>query len=222
MHLNSELLFKKYYKQYFTNNLYVLEIGPAGIPSAYSKFVNNDTLTWHTLDFADTTYIASNTNKLTYIIQNPYQFPIPDEQYDIVVSGQVIEHVQDIWLWLTEMKRILKKGGMIFIISPISWPYHEAPLDCWRIYPSAYEAMAHKLNIELVFSKFETLEIDLLKKLDSNVKTIPGKSFNYEVSMKRIRAISIWNRVIRLIPIIKNLLIIPFEVSYDTITVFKK
>ncbi|MES2559953.1 MAG: hypothetical protein V4590_09450 [Bacteroidota bacterium] len=65
MHLNSELILKKYYKPYFKPHIKVLEIGPAGIPSAYLKVVNNPTQ-WDTIDLASTKSIASSIDKLTY------------------------------------------------------------------------------------------------------------------------------------------------------------
>ena len=40
-------------------------------------------------------------------------FPAPSGAYDIVFSGQVIEHVRKIWLWIKELTRICKVGGLV-------------------------------------------------------------------------------------------------------------
>jgi SAM-dependent methyltransferase len=222
MHLNSELIFKKYCPPYFKDHIKVLEIGPAGIPSAYSKVVNNETIQWDTIDLKSTTHIASSIDKLTYTTENPYQFPIESNTYDIVLSGNVIEHVQDIWAWMNELKRILKTGGLIFTINPVSWEYHEAPIDCWRIYPKGYEAIAAKCNLKIVTCVFESLEIELLKKRDSKVLTIPGSSFCYYNRKDKISAILLWNKIIRQIPYFRRYLLIPLEVAYDTIAIMSK
>ena len=97
MHLNSELLFHKYALPFFREGMKVLEIGPAGYPSAYQKIVDNPTITWHTIDFDNTTFIDNAVSELTYTLNNPYSFPIDDNSYDVVLSGQVIEHVEKIY-----------------------------------------------------------------------------------------------------------------------------
>ncbi|MES2779036.1 MAG: methyltransferase domain-containing protein [Bacteroidota bacterium] len=222
MHLNSELIFRKYYEPYFKNNIKVLEIGPAGIPSAYSKVVNNPTIQWDTLDLKSTKYISSSIDKLTYTTDNPYIFPIESNSYDIVISGNVIEHVQNIWAWTNELKRIVKVNGHIFTINPVSWEYHEAPIDCWRIYPAGYEAIAVMCDLKIETCVFESLEIDILKKRDPKVYTIPGSSFCYYNRKDKITAILFWNRIIRQLPYFRRYLLIPLEVAYDTIAIMRK
>src|SRR5258706_3393896 len=98
MHLNSELLFAKSAKDYFRPGIRVLEIGPDGFPSAYRRTVSDASITWDTIDLHE-------SPALTYRAQAEYKFPIPDETYDVVVSGQVIEHVSKIWVWIREVAR---------------------------------------------------------------------------------------------------------------------
>lgn len=222
MHLNSELLFKKYRSDFFKPGIKVLEIGPSGIPSTYSKIVNDPSIQWETIDFEDTIYIESSPSKLTYTIKDPYSFPIPDNTYDIVLSGQVIEHVQEIWKWMWELKRITKRSGIIFIINPVSWPYHEAPLDCWRIFPSGMEAIAKYCELEVAMSLFESEEKKQLLAMDSKIITVPGKSYNYSNSVNKINRIIRWNRFLELFPTAIHDLKVPIEVSYDTISILRK
>ena len=163
MHLNSELMFQKYALPYFTNKLKIIEIGPSSFPSPYKKIVNNNNLTWDTIDFVNTEFVDSAAiQNLTFKLKSSYSFPIADSSYDIVVSGQVLEHVEKIWVWLGELKRIVKPGGYIITINPVSWPYHEAPVDCWRAFPSGIRALAdeHSLEVELcIFASLEAEEI---------------------------------------------------------------
>jgi len=222
MHLNSELLFKKYALPVFKNKIKVLEIGPAGVPSVYQKIVNNETIKWHTIDFESTTYIGASTNKLTYIINTPYTFPIEDEAYDIVLSGQVIEHVSKPWLWLKELKRVTKTNGTIITINPVSWPYHEAPIDCWRIFPSGIEALADETGLEILMCKFESLELDILKQKCQKLHFVPGRSYknayDQKILARRIRLEKITNKF----PIINKYLSTPIEVAFDCISILKK
>ena len=104
----------------------VLEIGPDKFPSTYCSLVADRSITWDTLDLWQDA-------RLTYSATSEYSFPAPSDTYDIVLSGQVIEHVRKIWLWIKELTRVCKVGGLVITINPVSWPYHEHPIDCWRV-----------------------------------------------------------------------------------------
>jgi methyltransferase family protein len=134
MHANSELLFQAYAVPYIAPESRVLEIGPDRFPSTYQKIMPHATRAWDTVDIYD-------SKNLTYPNAGEYAFPIPDDTYDVVISGQVIEHVKKIWCWIKEVERVCKKGGHVMIINPVSWPYHTHPVDCWRIFPDGMRAL---------------------------------------------------------------------------------
>lgn len=69
------------------------------------------------------------------VSRDPYRYPIPDDRYDIVMSGSTMEHVQAIWAWLPELVRVLRPGGMLAIVTHYAFPEHRYPVDCWRIMP---------------------------------------------------------------------------------------
>ena len=150
MHQNSILLYQEYILPKIKPNMRILEIGPNDFPSSYQKLAPAS-VKWETLDIYD-------SDKLTYSSAQEYAFPIEDNQYDMVISGQVMEHVKKIWLWIKEIERVCKPGGMVATISPVSWPYHEAPVDCWRIYPEGMKALLEDTSLEIIICKFETLE----------------------------------------------------------------
>lgn len=222
MHLNSKLLFEQFGKKYFLNGLRVLEIGPSGSPTMYQKIIDNPTLKWHTIDFENSEYIGEAKSSLTYVLQNPYKFPVESDSYDIVISGQVIEHVGKIWEWTNEIKRVLKNGGLMITINPVSWPYHEAPIDCWRIFPEGIKALASENNLSVIECFCDSLEINEIQKLDAKSVFIPGQSYRHAYENRKVRVLALWNKFIRIIPVFKNYLQIPFEVSYDTFSVLKK
>jgi ubiquinone/menaquinone biosynthesis C-methylase UbiE len=151
MHLNSELLFEKYATSLFRDNIRVLEIGPSDQPSPFCQLINNPAITWETLDI-------SSALKPTYVATNDYHFPIPDNTFDIIVSAQVIEHVKKIWLWIKEVTRVCKTGGNVITIAPVSWPFHEYPVDCWRIYADGMKALYEEANLRVEVCRTETLE----------------------------------------------------------------
>jgi len=173
MHLNSKLLFKKYAIEHFKDNQSVLEIGPTGYPSYYSQLVNMPSLKWHTLDIGETYIGQGHVNPSHIVSQEEYHYPVDDGAFDIVLSGQVMEHVRNIWRWVDELKRITRDNGLIIIISPVSWSYHEAPVDCWRIYPEGMKALMEEKGLRIIECCFESLEKDFFS---SRVKTRPGNS----------------------------------------------
>ncbi|MCA9031414.1 MAG: methyltransferase domain-containing protein [Planctomycetaceae bacterium] len=129
----------------------VLEIGPDGFPSTYRKLIDNSTLQWETIDILD-------DERLTHKAIDEYNFGLPDNAYDIVVSGQVIEHVRKTWRWIREVSRVCKPGGCVVTVNPVSWGYHEAPIDCWRIYPEGMKSLYDEADLEVEHCVAESLE----------------------------------------------------------------
>lgn len=84
------------------------------------------------------------------VLESPYRLPMKSESVDVIVSGQAFEHVEFFWLSFAEMLRVLKPGGMIFLIAPSRGPEHRYPQDCWRFYPDGYRALAKLGPCELI------------------------------------------------------------------------
>lgn len=196
MHLNSKLLFDKYAKEYFQSGMRILEIGPDGFPSEYHRIINDKSIIWDTIDLYD-------SPDLTYRSETPYVFPIADETYDVVLSGQVIEHVAKIWLWIREIARVLRTGGAAITIGPVSWPYHDYPIDCWRIYPDGMKALYDEASLSVVMSSWESLETP-------NFRTRPGRSLHSRSRKSQF----IWQ--------ILGRLGVRVEAAYDTVTIGRK
>ena len=75
---------------------------------------------------------------------------LPDNYADIILSNQVLEHVDNPSGYLKEALRILKPGGSIILTTHGYWFYHPTPNDYWR-WTSAglkkiVEAEGYKIN----------------------------------------------------------------------------
>jgi len=197
MHQNSRLLFENYAKKYFGSGMKVLEIGPDKFPSSYQTMVGNDAIAWHTLDLSENPH-------LTYMAVEEYSFPISDSTYDIALSGQVVEHVRKPWIWIKEVTRVCREGGLVITINPVSWPYHEAPVDCWRVYPEGMKALYEEAGLEVIASTAESFEVPTYRRY------IPGRSPEWQGWKWRVT-----NQLL-------GRLGFPVERAYDTITVGKK
>lgn len=199
MHTNSRLLFEKYAVPLFEGGMKVLEIGPDSFPSTYQHLTQAVPLEWHTLDIYD-------SPRLTYPNSSEYSFAIPDESYDIVLSGQVIEHVRKPWKWMPELARITRAGGFVITINPVSWVYHEAPVDCWRIYPDGMKGLYEDSSLTVIFSRWESLETPHFPTYR------PGISREHQP----------FGRKRRIVYDILGKFGFPVERAYDTITVGRK
>lgn len=84
------------------------------------------------------------------VLRSPYRFPLPARSVDLVVSGQAFEHIEFFWSTWQEIDRVLRPGGMVFLIAPSRGSEHRYPQDCWRFYPDGYRALAKISGAELV------------------------------------------------------------------------
>lgn len=58
--------------------------------------------------------------------------PAADGSFDLVLSTQVLEHVEDPGLYLAECKRVLRSGGQMLLSTHGIMVYHPDPVDFWR------------------------------------------------------------------------------------------
>ncbi len=197
MHQNTQLLFKKYALPYFKPGLRVLEIGPNKLPSNFQEILKDDSLTWHTLDLS-----FRNDIPLTYKTADEYAFPIEANSYDIVLSSSVIEHVRKIWRWMPELARVTRPGGHIITIAPVSWEYHEDPVDCWRIYPEGMKALCEDAGLKVLLCEWEALGIARLRKIGGSVQ--------------------LWQKLGGLLNLLHWKLKLPCEAAFDLMAIAQK
>jgi SAM-dependent methyltransferase len=87
---------------------------------------------------------------------NPYAWTeVPTESFDVVVSGQMLEHNPFFWVTMAEISRVVRPGGHVCITAPSKGPVHRAPLDCWRFYPDSASAICAYAGLDLVESYVE-------------------------------------------------------------------
>jgi SAM-dependent methyltransferase len=78
-------------------------------------------------------YIGADIDGTPDILIGPDgALPLADESVDFVVSFQVLEHVRYVPMYLSTARRVLKRGGGMFLSTHGVWPYHPHPTDYWR------------------------------------------------------------------------------------------
>ena len=84
------------------------------------------------------------------VLDDPYRLPLKDASVDLVISGQTLEHCAYFWQLFSEIARVMKDGGVAFVIAPSAGPIHRYPVDCYRFYPDSYQALAQWSGLRLV------------------------------------------------------------------------
>lgn len=80
--------------------------------------------------------------------------------FDIVISGQTMEHVTHPWDWLLNLVPYF--SSYICIISPRRWKEHRCPLDTYRYYPDGMRDLfsyAGIKELEIIGGRVDTVGI---------------------------------------------------------------
>jgi len=111
----------------------ILDVGSADICGCYRDlFPNHD---YVGLDVED----ARNVD---VVVADPYNWAeLAGRQFDVVISGQCLEHVEFPWVTMRQIALHTKPGGRVCIIVPHKWPLHYHPLDCYRFNPDGLSAL---------------------------------------------------------------------------------
>lgn len=89
-------------------------------------------------------------------VADPYRWDEVDaDSFDVVISGQALEHIPYFWLTAFEICRVLRPGGITMLVAPSSGFEHRYPVDCWRFYRDGMDAIAAYVGCEVLDSYTE-------------------------------------------------------------------
>lgn len=85
--------------------------------------------------FPNAEYIGvdnDKNNKKADIVCDASKLPFKDAYFDIIIGSEVLEHVYEIDKTISEIKRVCKKKGYIYISTPFFFPKHSYHSDFYR------------------------------------------------------------------------------------------
>ncbi|MBK6773378.1 MAG: methyltransferase domain-containing protein [Ignavibacteria bacterium] len=83
-------------------------------------------------------------------IEPDEKLPLNDGEYDAVLSSQVLEHVENVDLYLSECNRVLKKNGLLILSTHGTWQFHSAPVDVQRWTSYGLKNLINKYDFEIL------------------------------------------------------------------------
>ncbi len=124
--------------------LTILDLGSQDINGSYRPLFSESQWRYVGVD------MAAGKN-VDIILRDPYEWhEITPDSADVVISGQTFEHTEFFWLTMQQIARALKPRGVCCILAPSSGPEHRYPVDCWRVYPDGFRAVARYAGLETI------------------------------------------------------------------------
>jgi 2-polyprenyl-3-methyl-5-hydroxy-6-metoxy-1,4-benzoquinol methylase len=147
MHQPSYDLCKIFVADHLAQNatLRVADVGAADVNGTYKPLFARDG--WEYVGF------DQSPGKNVDVVMTAETIAERANSFDVVISGQTLEHVRMPWVWIHDVKALAKPGGLIWIIAPNTFQYHAYPLDCWRVFPDGLEALFEWAELEMIYSR---------------------------------------------------------------------
>jgi SAM-dependent methyltransferase len=141
--------------QYDSEDMLVLDVAPE-IHMGAKEFFKKSTI--KTLDIdpeSGADYIMDLCVNNEGIVEN--------EKFDLIICTEVLEHVNNPFSVVNELRRMLKSGGVIAVSTPFNFRIHGPLPDNWRF-------TIHGLKV--LFKDFEMVSIDSLDDIDRDLMPI--------------------------------------------------
>lgn len=91
-----------------------------------------------------------HNNEQIDIFYDGKKIPLPDAQFDSVLSSEVFEHIFNLDEILKEIHRVMKTGGKLLLTCPFVWNEHEVPYDYARYSRFALEDIMVKNGFKII------------------------------------------------------------------------
>jgi SAM-dependent methyltransferase len=134
------------YLKHFNGKL--LDVGCGKMP--YKEFIKNNSSIkkYIGIDIA-TALVYDNAVKPDYTWDG-ISLPFDSESFDTCFATEVLEHCPNPILFLSEVNKVLKPGGIFFFTVPFLWNLHEVPNDEYRYTPFALKRLLKESNFSQI------------------------------------------------------------------------
>jgi SAM-dependent methyltransferase len=153
MHKSSYQKMQAFRRRYLAERerepLRILDVGSQDVNGSYRAIFDAPRWSYCGLDMAP----GPNVD---VVLRAPYRWSaLASDSFDVVVSGQALEHVEFFWITILEMQRVLRAEGLLCLIVPSAGYEHRYPVDCWRFYPDGLRALARWARLQVLEASTE-------------------------------------------------------------------
>lgn len=125
--------------------------------------------------------LGANEHKMKYVSGRAEAIPFPDQYFDIVSSFNNIDHVDDLDQSISEVKRVLKHGGLFLLLTEVG--HDPTPTEPIEIDFSTVKAFQPEFEL-LAERHYERLAPGMLKSIDE------GTAYDHANKTKRYGILS--------------------------------
>lgn len=85
------------------------------------------------------------------VVGDAHKLPFENDKFDNILCTEVLEHLHSPHIAISEMKRVLKRGGKLILTTRFVFPLHDVPNDYYRF---------TKYGLRYLFKDWEILEFE--------------------------------------------------------------
>ncbi len=139
-------------------------------------------------------------NKNADVFYDGSVLPFEAGHFDAVICNQVLEHVFEPDVFLSELSRVLKPGGRLLLTVPFVWDEHEQPRDFGRyssfglaalLRKHYFEVLAQRKTVSDVRAVFQLLNAYLYK-----ITATPNRYLNLLIALLLMAPVNLTGKAI--------------------------
>ena len=93
---------------------------------------------------------VTRTRGVADVLYDGRSFPFEDGRFQSVLCNQVLEHVFEPDVFVGEIRRVLRPGGMLLLTVPFVWDEHEQPWDYARYSTFGLKALLERHGLRVL------------------------------------------------------------------------
>ncbi len=125
-----------------------IDIGSGNSP--YKKYIINNVDEYICVDKSNVHQHLFSNSKEKFIDADIKNLPFENNSFDTVILTQVLEHIDEPFKALSEIKRVLKKDGILILSVPFIYQAHAIPYDYFRFSEYGLKKICQDYNFHIL------------------------------------------------------------------------